>query len=209
MKMRGIPVGLIMHLLECNIEVGDVPNVHWEYTEAIHYNINDNTDYTQYIASLEEAFTKMPLHTFTQLSVEEMLSHITDSINTTAMSTFGIKVRKVKSRRKLPGNVIKMIRKKNSLAARISQLRVSNCVNQVEDLEEQLVCLKSDIKDSLSSLKLKRRQKLRSKLLLADPNRKKFRRFLKSQIKSAGNITAAYDKAGSFNHLFLLLCFFK
>ena len=43
-------------------------------------------------------------------------------------------------------------------------------------------------------VKLGQRQKLRNKLLSADPTRKKFWRFLKSQLKAAGNITALKNK---------------
>ena len=56
--------------------------------------------------------------------------------------------------------------------------------------------MKALIKDKLSSLKLRRRCHLRSKLLLADPTRKKFWRFLKGQIKTAGKITALKNNTG-------------
>ena len=64
-------------------------------------------------------------------------------------------------------------------------------------MEKQLECLKCDIRGEIAGVKLRRRHHIRSKILKADPNRKKFWRFLKSQVKSAGNITAAYAKSGN------------
>ena len=63
-------------------------------------------------------------------------------------------------------------------------------------LQELLAARKQEIKDSLANYKLQRRTNLRSKLLLADSNRKKFWKFLKSQIRSAGQITALTKKTG-------------
>ena len=54
--------------------------------------------------------------------------------------------------------------------------------------------MKAEIKESLGTLRLHRRSRLRSKLLLADPTRKKFWRFLKGQIKAAGQISALTNK---------------
>ena len=68
--------------------------------------------------------------------------------------------------------------------------------SDVQAMRDRLDAMKLGIKDDLVSLKLERRHRLRSKLLLADPSRKKFWRFLKNQIRSAGNITASYDSTG-------------
>ena len=67
---------------------------------------------------------------------------------------------------------------------------------QYQQLEEQLDSLKSKIRDSICQYKLQRRSKLRSKLLLADPTRKKFWRFLKGQMRTAGQISALSKKSG-------------
>ena len=56
-------------LLQCVIEVEDRPKVSWSYSEAIHYNITDKTDYKEYISSLENAIQTVPLHDFSQLPV--------------------------------------------------------------------------------------------------------------------------------------------
>ena len=56
--------------------------------------------------------------------------------------------------------------------------------------------MKREIKDAIVKFKLRKRANIRSRLLLKDPTRKKFWRFLKSQIKVAGRITAAYNADG-------------
>ena len=61
-------------------------------------------------------------------------------------------------------------------------------------LEGELLILREKVKDSITEMRLGRRQRLRIKLLKADPTRKKFWRFLKSQIKAASSITALKDK---------------
>ena len=58
------------------------------------------------------------------------------------------------------------------------------------ELVQQIADLRMSIRDRVSDFKLQKRNRLRSKLLKSDPTRRRFWRFLKSQIKSAGNITA-------------------
>ena len=177
-------------LLECILELDDRPKVSWSYSEAIHYNLNSSTDYTKYMNTLDNAISDVPLHEFTAKGVEDMLPHVTESIRKSAKSTIGLKVKKGKKGRKLPAILVKKIRRKNLLAKQISSDGTE------VDLEDKLEQLKAEIKDDLASLKLQRRQHLRCRLLHADPCRKKFWRFLKSQIKSAGSITAAYNADG-------------
>ena len=61
-------------------------------------------------------------------------------------------------------------------------------------MEEDLKVLQDQIKEELCDFHLQRRKRLRTKLLLADPSLKKFWRFLKGQMKSAGKISALYGK---------------
>ena len=183
-------------LLQCVVEVDDVPRVQWSYSEAIHYNITEKTDYKEYISSLETAIEMVPLHTYSQLSVTDMLSHISENINKSARNTLGLKVKKVKRGRRIPLDVRNMISSKNMLAKTISTQRATLTIREVEELEEELRKVKCDLKDALATVKLHQRNRLQSKLLLADPTRKRFWRFLKSQIKTAGGITAARSKAG-------------
>ena len=178
-------------LLECVLELDDRPKVSWSYSEAIHFNLNSSTDYAEYISSLDTAISAMPLHVFTAKGVDEMLPHVTESIKISAKATVGMKVKKAKRGRKLPSSLVKKIRRKNLLAKQISSSDGSE-----DYLEETLNILKAEIKDDLASIKLQRRHHLRCRVLQADPCRKKFWRFLKSQIKSAGTITAVYGTEG-------------
>ena len=182
-------------LLECNLSVGKQTSMQWSYSEAIHYNITENTDYTEYKDVLDASIKEMPHPEFSQLSTTDMYPYISERINNSAMNTIGLKVKKVKQGRKLPSRIIKMIRTKNSFASRISSTRTDLDLHDVEEMEQQLNSLKDDIKDAISAVKLQQRHQLRSRLLLRDPTRRKFWRFLKSQVKTAGSITAAYDKS--------------
>ena len=110
------------------------------------------------------------------------------------MKSFGLKVAKKKRGRKLPQKIISLIQAKNDLSRKLSQPTPDD--PQPPSLHDNLESLKAEIKDSISNYKLHRRTMLRSKLLLADPNRKKFWRFLKGQIKTAGQITALKDSEG-------------
>ena len=179
-------------LLECTLELDERPKVTWSYSEAVHYNLTTNTDYTEYKNTLDAAVSDIPLYIFNKQSAEEMLPHISESIKKSAMDTIGVKIKKLKKGRKLPKCIINKIRKKSLLAK-----QVESSIDHDDDLESQLHQLRAEIKDDLAGLKLQRRQRIRSMVLRDDPCRKKFWRFLKSQIKSAGDITAVYDKAGN------------
>ena len=63
-------------------------------------------------------------------------------------------------------------------------------------MKKEIDDLKMQIKEKISVVKLQRRSRIRSKLLLGDPTRKKFWRFLKGQMKAAGNISALTNKSG-------------
>ena len=117
-------------------------------------------------------------------------------MNKSAQDTIGIKIKKTKSGRKLPLQLIKTIRRKKILSKQLASERSTLTTEQVIMKEDNIRQLKDDIRDSLANIKLKRRHTLRSKSLRADPSRRKFWRFLKSQIRSAGVITATYDSTG-------------
>ena len=183
-------------LLECIIKFGTHSIVNWAFTEAIHYNITGAPNYTEYKNTLDTAVSTIPLHVFTTLAAEDMLPHVTESINKSAMKTLGLKVKKVRKGRKLPMSIIKLIKDKNTFARNVESARLSSSTAEIDTLEQQLTHLKSEVRDALAGLMLQRRHHLRARVLHADPCRKKFWRFLKSQIKSAGNITALTDKSG-------------
>ena len=180
-------------LLECILEFGSRPKIKWNFQDAVHYNITDSSIYTDYQNSLDLEAASIPLHKFAELPVTEMLPHISESINKSAMRTFGLKVKKQKQGNKLPKEIVSLIRSKNDLRRK---LVTAQTIYESETMQQELESLKAQIKEKLSMLKLHRRSRLRSKLLLADPTRKKFWRFLKSQTKSAGHITALSNQAG-------------
>ena len=184
-------------LLECSIELNTRPRLSWSFDEAVHYNIKDGTDFSKYLALLETSVSSVPIHAFSDLSSTDMLPHISESINLSARNTLGLKVKQKRSGRKLPMKIIKMIRTKNQFARDLAAKRFESSPDVIEGMEKHLDHLKFCIKDEISGVRLQRRHHIRSKVLKADPSRKRFWRFLKSQIKAAGKITAAYDKNGS------------
>ena len=183
-------------LLECNVQFGFRPKVSWSFSDALQYDLKENTSYTEYQSNLDLATSTIPLTQFISMAADQMLPHISESITSSAKKTFGLKIKKKKCGRKLPREVISKIKTKNTLARKISLSPTLYTTIEIENMKLQLDTLKLQIKDSIFEFKLHRRHHLRSKLLRADPSRKKFWRFLKNQIQSAGNISAAYNKSG-------------
>ena len=181
-------------LLECVIEFSETPKISWSVNEPIHYNIWEGSSFLEYQTNLDSVMTTLSLTDFSKQPSTEMLKHVSEGINAAAMKTYGLKVAKKKRGRKLPQKIISMIQAKNELSRKLSQQAPDNPHSQ--KMKEELTSLKSEIKDSISNYKLQRRTILRSKLLLADPNRKKFWRFLKGQIQTAGQITALKNSEG-------------
>ena len=183
-------------LLECKIVFTPIPNISWSYNEAVQYDIRPNTNYTEYQKHLDITASTIPLSKLPTMTTDQILPHISESINTSAMKIFGLKIKKQKGGRKLPRSIINSIRAKNELATLLHNTRQDASFEEVLKLEHQLDTQKAEIKDSISNFMINRRHRLRCKLLHADPTRKKFWRFLKNQIKSAGNISAVYNKTG-------------
>ena len=182
-------------LLLASFVFGERPKITWEFQDVLRFNITPRTNYTAYQNALDCLSSTVPLHRFDELTVEEKLSHITSSIIESGKKTIGLKVKKKRQGRRIPRNIIAKIKEKNKLARQVQQA----CTEGQPDaqaMRDRLDTMKLGIKDDLVSLKLEKRHRLRSKLLLGDPSRKKFWRFLKNQIKSAGNITASYDIDG-------------
>ena len=183
-------------LLECNVVFGHRPKLSWSLHDAIQYNIGENISFSKYQDNLDLFTATIPLTQFSSMSADQMLPHISESITRSAMKTFGLKVKKKKRGQKLPTAIIIKIKEKNRISQSLHSSRHLMTPQEVEQCQSQLDSMKEAIKDTIFDYKLHRRHRLRSKLLLADPTRKKFWRFLKGQIKSAGNITAVYDKTG-------------
>ena len=183
-------------LLECIIEFGSSAKIKWSFQEMIQYHLHDNSDYKEYQANLDLEASLIPLNTFSDLPADQMLPHITDSITKSAKKTFGLKVKSKKRGRKLPRSIIAQIKTKNALARSLHHADSRSYPHETDKMMLDLEKMKNDIKNYFSNFKLKRRYRLRANLLNEDPSRKKFWRFLKNQIKSAGSITAVYDATG-------------
>ena len=187
-------------LLICILTFGSRQGIQWSFQDGIQYNFSDNTDFTDFKANLENIVSSIPLHEFSKLSPDEMYPHISESLNKSGKSSFGLKIKTKKTKGiKLPRSLIQKIQLKNSLSRHISCAHKSDPIlfspSKITQMEQDLSDIKSEIKDLLREQKIRRRNRIRSKLLHKDPTRKKFWRFLKSQIKCAGQITGAY-KAG-------------
>ena len=126
-----------------------------------------------------------------------MLPHISETLTQSAKKSFGLKVKKKKRKgNMLPKNILKMIKTKNEISREYHQAIAIADQARSEHLNEEFLKLKDKVNDSIADLRLGRRQRLRNNLLKADPTRKKFWRFLKGQMKTAGDITALNNKAG-------------
>ena len=121
-----------------------------------------------------------------------MLSHLAEGYNKSAKKAFGLKVRRRKKGVSLPKDIVSKIQAKNYLSRALHNASSSQTPQEVQKLQLDLDVLKQEIRDCISDHKIRKRQHLRSKLLRADPSRKRFWRFLKSQIKAAGQISAVY-----------------
>ena len=81
-------------LLECVLEFGSRPRLKWKFDEAIQYDINDNTNFTEYQAKLDQTASSITLNKFASLDTSDMLMHLSESINRSAEETFGLKIKR-------------------------------------------------------------------------------------------------------------------
>ena len=181
-------------LLECKILFGTTPRLTWKYEDVIYYNFNDNTDFTNYKLELEEALEEKSIEEFSEMTTEVMLEHVTSSINSTAKKVFGLRVKRKRKGRRLPPKIIDKIREKENISKELHEAYTNKDVDKVKDLEKEFDKVKQEVSDSISKGRLRLRNKLRARLLTKDPNRKKFWRFIKTQIKRAGHIAAIENK---------------
>ena len=180
-------------LLECTIEVGVDRKLSWDFQEALQYSIHDSTNFLGFQSYLDQEISSIPLHRFSDMSLDLMLPHISESINNSATKTLGIKVKKRKKNNKLPRSVLSKIKLKNQLSCSLARAYVDPDCHDIHVLKTELADIKAEIKDMISKHRLKQRNHLRSRVLAADPTRRRFWRFLKSQFKAAGSITALRD----------------
>ena len=181
-------------LLECQVVFDAVPRVVWSYQEAIQYNLHGASDFSGFQSLLDEYSSSVSLSQFEQLPTEQMLPHITESLNKSATKCFGLKLKRKRSSRRLPRQLVELIKAKNNIVKTLATVSGSLPSNELEKMKSQLDSLKAEIRDGKADFILQRKHRLRSRLLLADPTRKKFWRFLKSQCKAAGSISALKNK---------------
>ena len=81
-----------------------------------------------------------------------------------------------------------MIQTKNFFCRELQEAHISNHPD-IEKMSSKLESMKRDIKTEITKVRIKRRNKLRSKILKNDPSRKKFWSFLKNRMQNSGNIT--------------------
>ena len=132
-----------------------------------------------------------------------MLEHLTDCIHKAAKTTIGYKVfKKKKKGHLLPESVLSLIREKNQLVQKLSgypredYVRNTPAALQYSEIKRKLENIRNEIKVKVMDVRIRKRTKLRKKLLLQDPNRKKFWRLMKGQMKALGKITAMLNKRG-------------
>lgn len=184
-------------LLECQVELRSKISLKWDFQEVLQYQITDSTNYHSYQDTLDTIVSSIPLHKFSDLSLDQMLPHVTDTINTSALQSLGLKVKKKKKGVKLPTFIIKILKRKNLLSSSLSSARHNPQNHDLPAMELELDTLKTEIKDHISKYRMKQRNHLRTRVLAADPTRRRFWRFLKSQIKTAGAIPSIYNKDGA------------
>ena len=180
-------------LLECEI-ISDSPHhIHWDFHDVLQYNFTESSDFSGYQTHLDEAISTISVAEFAKLGSPDMLSHLCGSYSSSAKKAFGLKMRgRRKQGKRLPQEILNKIHLKNHMARSINLARLNQPALYTDTKEQELLSLKLEIKNSISDFKLKKRQRLRSKLLKADPSRKRFWRFLKNQVKAAGQISALY-----------------
>ena len=124
-------------LLECSLEFGTVPRVKWSYQDVFQYNINDDTDFTEYHNTLDRLASTIRLDEFEGLDVEQMLPHVSETLTQSAEKCFGLKVKKKKKGNRLPKNIINLIRRKNEAAREYRDAVASDHIAEKERLEER------------------------------------------------------------------------
>ena len=181
-------------LLECKLLFGTTPRINWNYQDVLHYKFNDNTDFTNYKSELEDTISEHSLEEFSDMSTSEMLDHLVKSINNTARKVFGISIKKKGKGRKLPRDLIAKIKEKERVSQSLHEAYSAQDPVEIDRLKDEFMEIKGKVNEQLCEGRLRKRNKLRANLLNNDPNRKKFWRFIKTQIKKAGNIPALENK---------------
>ena len=182
-------------LLHCTLQFHHSTRVNWRFRDLFKYNIRGCTNYDGYRKQLDKALSSMSLEQFSHESTATKLLHITGCIHAAAKESIGFKKHKKKRGRKLPVKIVSMITAKNGLLSALRTCAPQSILEQ-RNLKLKLNKIKEELGNELLAHKIRKRSALRSKLMLKDPNRKKFWRFVRGQMTAASNITALRNKEG-------------
>ena len=106
-------------LLECRIKLSKQSQLSWQFTDSLQYNITSKTNYDSYSLLLDSLISKISVTDFESLSTDQMLAHISDSLNTAAQQTIGFKVKRKIRNRRLPQDIRNEIKRENDLLQEI------------------------------------------------------------------------------------------
>ena len=165
-------------LLVASLAISPTPKISWNHHDVVQYDFKQGSSYLEFQRELDTCTSKIPLAQFEEFSTEDMLPHLTASLNDSGMKTFGIKIKKRKPGKKLPRNITNLLREKQALATRISHIALADpsdsSTGELETLTQDIAALKSQIKDLVADHKLHKIHTLRNKTLRNDPTRRKF-----------------------------------
>ena len=181
-------------LLTVNVAFQHTPTIDWKYNDAVRFNLSEKTDYGPFKHRLDQACQLQPLHIFEKLPLEEKLAFITSSIIGAGQDTLGFKVSRKKKPFQLPLSLRRMIQEKNEIAKKLRNGVLNSDIQNTMELK--LVQMEHEIKTAFAEIKLRKRNKIRTRILRDDPQRKKFWRFIKSHTRSVGEMTGMKNKAG-------------
>ena len=183
-------------LLEATIYFGTKISLHWNISEALRFNFNENTNFQEYQNKLESLSSTINLDEYSKMSTSDMLHHLSKSLIDSGMLTFGLKTKKIKKGRRQPKHILELLREKEHTCIKLKEAHGFGDKVEIDSQTAELINIKQNIKDQIQKHKLKKRHRIRSIVLKKDPSRKKFWSFLKNQMKAAGNISACYDNEG-------------
>ena len=182
-------------LLTVNVAFKHTPSIDWKFNDVMRFNITEKTNYGPFKHRLDEACKIQPLHIFDEMSLDEKLQFITNCIQRSGRDTLGFKVGKKERPTQLPLSLRNMIREKNEFAKNVRN-KVYASAEERDVLVRKIAIMENDIKTKFAEIRLRKRNRIRTKVLRDDPHRKKFWKFIKNHTKSVGEITGMRDKRG-------------
>ena len=181
-------------LIEVDITFSHKSSLHWNIREAIQYNFTTKSDFTKFKDKLDSISSSVSQDEFCQMSSESMLAHLCSNLRTAGIETFGLKKKNIKRKQQLPKHVLELIKAKNQFCRRLQEAYIHDDEILIKNYSKNIDIIKTEIRNQISMVKIKRRQRIRSKILRNDPCRKKFWSFIRNQVSAAGKITSCYTK---------------